>query len=49
MILGNITTGLCTMRIDIDLGHLENDFCRNCRDEEEEKTVLYLLVTCLAL
>ena len=31
------------------LGHLTNDFCRSCRDEEEEESVLHLLGTCPAL
>ena len=30
-------------------GHLANDFCRSCRDEEEEETVPHLLGTCPAL
>ena len=33
----------------IGLGHLANDFCRNCRDEEEDETVPHLLGTCPAL
>ena len=32
----------------IDLGHLANNFCRSCRDEEEE-TVPYLPATCTDL
>ena len=30
----------------IGLGHLVRDFCRNCRDEEENKTLPHLLCTC---
>ena len=33
----------------IGLGHLTNDFCRNCGDEEEAKTVPLLLGICPAL
>ena len=32
----------------IGLGHLANDFCRSCRDVEEEETVPHLLGTCPA-
>ena len=33
----------------IGVGHLANDFCRSCGDEEEDETILYLLCTCPAL
>ena len=29
----------------IGLGHLANDFCRSCGDEEKDETILHLLCT----
>ena len=33
----------------IGLGHLANDFYRNCRNEEEKETVPHMLGTCTTL
>ena len=47
-----VITGHCvmgTLERRIGVGHLANDFCRSCRDEEEEETVPHLLGTCPAL
>ena len=43
-----VITGHCIMGAHmryIGLGHLANDFCKNCRDEEEEETASQLLGT----
>ena len=47
IIRGHCVIGRYARRID--LGHLANDFCRSCGDEEENKTVLHLLCTWSAL
>ena len=47
-----IITGHCFIGIHarrIGLGHLTNDFCRSCEDEEENETILHLKCICLAL
>ena len=33
----------------IDVGNVENGFCSNCRDEQEEETVLHILEICPAI
>ena len=41
VITGHLVMGTHARRI--------GDFCRNCRDEEKDKTVIHLLGTCPAL
>ena len=51
MVVG-VVAGHCIMGTHmkrICLGHLTNDFCRSCRDEEEEKIAPHLLGTCSVL
>ena len=48
-VIVGIITGHCIMGTHakrLSLGHFANDFCRRCRDEEEEETVLHLAGTC---
>ena len=47
-----VVTGHCLIGAHsrkLGLGHLTNDFCRNCMDEEEEETILHFLGSCPAL
>ena len=47
-----VIKGHCIMHVHarrIGLGHLANDFCKSCRDEEKEETVTHQLDTCLVL
>jgi len=51
-VIVGVITGHCILGAHakkIGLGHLTNDFCRSCRDEEEEETIIHLLCTCPAL
>ena len=47
VITGHCITGTHAWRID--LGHLANDFCRSCRGEEANETILHLMCTCPVL
>ena len=45
-----VLTGHCLIgKHATRLGVASNDFCRSCRDEEEEETISHLLCTCPAL
>ena len=47
VITGHCMIGAHSKRLG--LKHLTNDFCRSCRDEEEEETILHFLGSCPAL
>ena len=44
-----VITGHCIIGTLIGIGHLANDFCRSCGDEEKDETILHLLCTWPAL
>ena len=33
----------------IGLGYLVKDFCRSCKNKEDEETIIHILCTCAAL
>ena len=50
--LSNFECAFCiisTLARNIGLRHLANNFCKSCRDEKKEETILNMLGTCPAL